>query len=331
MSLMARVDQARGRLQASTEQLSGARGLLNSNLGGESGEIGDGFSSFFKRLWQEASDTWDSITNPDETLKGAWAGLQEAEDDPGQALEEAWNGLKAPFEDIKEDWDEGREEEAIGQGLAEVVLLASPTKFFKGLKGLGALGGDGDDAPDSPDASTGSSRLPGSGPSDDEPPGSDPPSSDSDGPIDDPPGGDPPAAGSDESDDESDDDNNSGNPDNSPGDSILTSERRDHILDGDGRGGGGHGPGRGVPGKSEFPSHWSDEQTIEHIEDVATNPNSTYRRQDGGPRDQYYDRNGDPVRFVVEGVRDGVKIRVITEPAGEGIITAFPPDIPRNP
>ncbi|HCL3683736.1 TPA: EndoU domain-containing protein [Pseudomonas aeruginosa] len=31
-----------------------------------------------------------------------------------------------------------------------------------------------------------------------------------------------------------------------------------------------------------------------------------------------------PVRWAVEGVRDGVSIRVIVEPHGEGIITAYP-------
>ncbi|MCO3953312.1 hypothetical protein DK265_14505 [Pseudomonas aeruginosa] len=33
---------------------------------------------------------------------------------------------------------------------------------------------------------------------------------------------------------------------------------------------------------------------------------------------------GKPVRWAVEGVRDGVSIRVIVEPHGEGIITAYP-------
>jgi hypothetical protein len=37
-----------------------------------------------------------------------------------------------------------------------------------------------------------------------------------------------------------------------------------------------------------------------------------------------FTRAGDPVRFAVEGVRDGIKIRVILEPGGEGIITAYP-------
>lgn len=37
-----------------------------------------------------------------------------------------------------------------------------------------------------------------------------------------------------------------------------------------------------------------------------------------------FTRGGAPVRYTVEGVRDGVEIRVVVEPGGEGIITGFP-------
>lgn len=37
-----------------------------------------------------------------------------------------------------------------------------------------------------------------------------------------------------------------------------------------------------------------------------------------------FTRGRAPVRFTVEGVRDGVKVRVVVEPGGEGIITGFP-------
>ena len=37
-----------------------------------------------------------------------------------------------------------------------------------------------------------------------------------------------------------------------------------------------------------------------------------------------FTKAGKPARFAVEGVRDGVNIKVIVEPTGEGIITAFP-------
>ncbi|MGB3404761.1 MAG: EndoU domain-containing protein [Microcoleaceae cyanobacterium] len=104
--------------------------------------------------------------------------------------------------------------------------------------------------------------------------------------------------------------------------SRLSEARIVHILEGD-RTGGGHGPGRGVPGKSEFPMGWSDEQVIDYIKDVIQDPNSRWRRQARLP--------GKPQRWSVEGRRDGIDIKVIVEPDGEGIITAFPTNVPRNP
>lgn len=152
-NLMARIEQAKSRLQVANGLLSEIRGMLNPDLDGGYGEIGDGFSSFFERLKDEVSDTWDSITNPIETTKDTLVSLQEAVDNPEQALRETWDSLKAPYDDIKESWNEGREGEAIGRGLAEAVLLFSPTKYLKGLKGLGASSGDDgadndDSAPD---------------------------------------------------------------------------------------------------------------------------------------------------------------------------------------
>jgi peptidoglycan hydrolase-like protein with peptidoglycan-binding domain len=94
---------------------------------------------------------------------------------------------------------------------------------------------------------------------------------------------------------------------------------RAHILDGDATG-GGHGPGRGVPGKSEFPSRWSDEDVINNVESVANDPTSKATPQGS--------------RTKIEGTRDGVDIRVVVEgPPGAGgrIVTGFPTNVPRNP
>jgi len=49
---------------------------------------------------------------------------------------------------------------------------------------------------------------------------------------------------------------------------LTTPERRRHILDGD-RTGGGHRAGTGRPGRSEFPTDWSDKKIIHEISDVA--------------------------------------------------------------
>jgi hypothetical protein len=103
----------------------------------------------------------------------------------------------------------------------------------------------------------------------------------------------------------------------------ISPARRQHILDGDGPGSGGHGPGRGISGKSEFPLRWSDNQTIDYIMDVVKDPSSRWKLQEP-PRSPLD-------RWKVEGTKDGVDIRVIVEPDGEGIITAFPTNIPPNP
>lgn len=108
----------------------------------------------------------------------------------------------------------------------------------------------------------------------------------------------------------------------------ISSERQKHILDGD-TNGGGHGPGRGIPGKSEFPSRWTDEQTMDYIKDVVKAPTSRWTQQTGKPGAEYT-KSGNPVRYQVEGTRDGVNIKVIFEPNGEGIVTAFPTNIPPN-
>lgn len=50
---------------------------------------------------------------------------------------------------------------------------------------------------------------------------------------------------------------------------------------------------------------------------IATDPNASRARGRGG-------------RTVVEGVRDGIDIRVIVGKDGE-IITGFPTNVPRNP
>ena len=94
---------------------------------------------------------------------------------------------------------------------------------------------------------------------------------------------------------------------------------RAHILDGDATG-GGHGPGRGVSGKSEFPSDWSDEDVINEVESVSNDPASKATPQGSRTR--------------IDGTRNGVDIRVIVEGqpgAGGRIVTGFPTNVPRNP
>ncbi|MDJ0383208.1 LamG-like jellyroll fold domain-containing protein [Streptomyces sp. G-G2] len=112
----------------------------------------------------------------------------------------------------------------------------------------------------------------------------------------------------------------------SPGRINLASEQAtSHILRGglgrNGQWSGGHmAPGN--PGKTVFPSSWSADDIMEHVSDIATDPNS--RWEGGGPGGAWLTRRGNPAMFKVFGVRDGVCIRVAMEPAGRGIVSAFP-------
>lgn len=81
--------------------------------------------------------------------------------------------------------------------------------------------------------------------------------------------------------------------------------------------GGGHGAGRGIPGKSEYPARWSDDDAMDFVMDVAREPDGAVTQPDG--------------TFRAWGTRDGVELRVIvTEEgdvetgypvAGEGVVT----------
>jgi RHS repeat-associated protein len=102
---------------------------------------------------------------------------------------------------------------------------------------------------------------------------------------------------------------------------LASTQRTMHILYGDATGGGHLWPGR--PGKSTFPQSWNAEKVMHNVSDVATDPASTWVQQTGRAGAQYT-KGGQPVRWLAEGVRDGVCIACIVEPQGAGIITAFP-------
>lgn len=96
----------------------------------------------------------------------------------------------------------------------------------------------------------------------------------------------------------------------------LTDFRSTHILN-------RHRAGAGISGKTEFPASWSDQQTLHHISDVATDPAAVTGM---GKWNSPYSI----------GVRDGVEIRVdfypTTHPTHAGkISTAYPTNVPPNP
>jgi len=101
---------------------------------------------------------------------------------------------------------------------------------------------------------------------------------------------------------------------------LASPQRTIHILYGDATGGGHLWPGQ--PGKTPFPKGWAGDEIMHHVSDIATDPNLTSVRPDGLTGLFY--KSGKPARFNVLGTRKGVKIKVVTEPAGEGIITAHP-------
>jgi hypothetical protein len=117
----------------------------------------------------------------------------------------------------------------------------------------------------------------------------------------------------------------------------VTPTRRTHILDGDvGVPGSGHGPNRGNT-QGVFPSTWTDDQCIEAIERVSNSPTSTWKQATGpgsgvsaptnigGPHPNAASttNGGGPVRFKIQNNDHGIKIEVIVEPNGGGIITGY--------
>jgi hypothetical protein len=73
--------------------------------------------------------------------------------------------------------------------------------------------------------------------------------------------------------------------------------------------GGGHGTGRGIPGKSEYPARWSDDDAMDLVMDVAQQPEAVAPQPDG--------------TFRARGVRDGVELGVIVTELGQ-VVTAYP-------
>lgn len=110
---------------------------------------------------------------------------------------------------------------------------------------------------------------------------------------------------------------------------LISQERLKHLLTGDGKfskwwqgsPGGGH-LWPGLKGKTPFPKHWTVEDIKHYVSDIATDPSSIAK---GMPNDGHlFSGSGKPIRWRLYGTRDGVQIRVVVEPGGEGIITAFP-------
>ncbi|MCD1126387.1 hemagglutinin repeat-containing protein, partial [Jinshanibacter sp. LJY008] len=109
---------------------------------------------------------------------------------------------------------------------------------------------------------------------------------------------------------------------------ILSSETKMHTLYGDKPGSGGHlFPGQ--PGKTFFPNNWPPERVVSNVGDIVTSPSTQWFAQSGAGG--IYTNAGKAARWVAWEVRDGVRVRVVYEPANGKIVTAFPDDKPIPP
>lgn len=98
-------------------------------------------------------------------------------------------------------------------------------------------------------------------------------------------------------------------------------EAKQHILYGDNLTSGGHlYPGN--PGKTVFPQDWSADKVVHAVGDIATAPDTQWFAQTG--TGGVYTSKGKPANWVSYETRDGVRIRVVYQPATGKIVTAFP-------
>jgi len=106
---------------------------------------------------------------------------------------------------------------------------------------------------------------------------------------------------------------------------ILSPEAKQYILYGDNLTSGGHlFPGN--LGKTTFPSNWSAEKIVHEVGDIATSPNTQWYAQTGTGGN--YTNKGKPANWVAYEIRDGVRVRVVYQPAAGKVITAFPDNAP---
>lgn len=76
-----------------------------------------------------------------------------------------------------------------------------------------------------------------------------------------------------------------------------------------------------LPYKRHFSDEWTEDQILECVTEIVTNPKSRWRQITG--QDKALSR---PHKFVADGECSGKKIRVVFEPTDRGILTAYPLD-----
>ncbi|KKM44258.1 EndoU domain-containing protein [Rathayibacter toxicus] len=107
------------------------------------------------------------------------------------------------------------------------------------------------------------------------------------------------------------------------GPALLTTpkEHTNHILEGELM--ADDYSSYGKPGKITFPRGWSKEKVRHYILDIANDPRLTWKPHYENVVGNFT-KSGTSVRFTVFGVREGITIKVVIEPFGEGILTAYP-------
>ncbi|MGH6768483.1 MAG: EndoU domain-containing protein [Xanthobacteraceae bacterium] len=109
---------------------------------------------------------------------------------------------------------------------------------------------------------------------------------------------------------------------------VLPDDARQHILFGDGPNSGKHlWPGR--PSKTAFPLPWKAEKIVHEVGDIVTSPNTTWYAQSGSGG--YLEKGGKAAKWVAWEIRDGIRIRVIYQPATCRVVSAFPDAKPIPP
>jgi hypothetical protein len=112
----------------------------------------------------------------------------------------------------------------------------------------------------------------------------------------------------------------------------FTAKRLDHTLTGwehsDTVWSGGHlypgpDPNKYEP-KTAFPESWTPNKIVTEVYGVIGDPQTRWEFQDDpATPGELVDSKGKPIRIRGDGVGDGQQIRVVLEPAGEGIVTCF--------
>lgn len=98
----------------------------------------------------------------------------------------------------------------------------------------------------------------------------------------------------------------------------LTPQGLRHITTGDARG-GGHLAGLNRPCKTEFPRSWTAEVIARDLPRLAANDNLDWQRQGNG------------YATAETATPDGLRLRIVVNPAKNEIVTAYPVNLRRNP